>query len=437
MRRELGIALGARLTWLVAAASALLVGHGFVLSIDLFSASSRSALMNALSAREMDPLAGIVRPTLGGVDLALSLLAPLIAARTLAIEKERRTFGALCLLEGSSTRVVLKKLAAAVCATALILVSAVACFLAYTLEGGHLDAIETGIAVTGEALHLLVVTAISVAAAAWTRTLAQAATLGVLVSLSSWAIDAAEGFAALAWLGGASTWSIERSLEPFQRGVVSVAALGWLISAFVAATVLAVLGARFDLSGLRRAAAFAVPIVGCAALLAVLARSHRGYDWSEQRRASLPPAVVERLRAIPGHIALDVFLDRDDSRRRQFESDVLAKLRLARPDLVVSTPLDEVSIMAEGQRGDGYGKVLIHVGDSTIETRSTSRREVTTLIFEAARLPPPDWSQPAYAGYPHVVEGPRRTALVSAAYVVFPISLLALGIMLTRRRLAR
>jgi hypothetical protein len=73
MRRELAIALRARLVWVIAALSALLVGHGFMLAVDLFSASSRSALAAALQTREMDPLAGIVRPTLGGLDLALVL----------------------------------------------------------------------------------------------------------------------------------------------------------------------------------------------------------------------------------------------------------------------------------------------------------------------------------------------------------------------------
>jgi len=253
MGRELGIALRTWVTWLVAAVAALLVGHGFVLGLDLFTASSRSALSSVLQAKEMDPLAGIVRPTLGGVDLAISLLAPLVAARVLAVEKERRTFGALCLLEGSSTTVVLEKFVAALAATASLLVAPVACFLSYRIEGGHLDGIETGLAMGGELLHLVLVTAVSVAAAAWTRTLAQAATLGIVVSLTSWAIDAADGFAALAWLGGASAWSIERRLEPFQRGVLSIGSVAWLITASAAAMALALTGASFDLPRPRRA----------------------------------------------------------------------------------------------------------------------------------------------------------------------------------------
>jgi ABC-type transport system involved in multi-copper enzyme maturation permease subunit len=437
MGRELGIALRAWITWLVAAVAALLVGHGFVLAVDLFSAGSRSALASALSAVQMDPLSGIVRPTLGGVDLATSLLAPLVAARVLSVEKERRTFGALCVLEGSTTTVVLKKLVAALAATATLLAAPIACFVVYGIEGGHLDGIETGLALGGEALHLVLVTAVSVAAAAWTRTLAQAATLGIVVSLTSWAIDAAEGFAALAWLGGASAWSIERKLEPFQKGVVSLGSLTWLIVASTAAVTLALLGALFDVSRARRVVLALLTVVVAAALLVGAGRIHRAYDWSEQRRASLPPAAVEALRALPQPLRIDVFLDRDDSRRRQVEGDVLSKLSLARPDLVVRMPLDDASAVSEGTRGDNYGRIVITVGTATKITRSTSRREITTLIFEAAGLPLPEWSPPPYPGFPHVVEGARRTALIVFAYAVVPIALALFGFLLTRRRSIR
>jgi hypothetical protein len=436
MQRELAIALRARITWVVATVAAVLVGHGFVLSLDLFSASSRSALASALQAREMDPLAAVVRPTLGGADLAISLFVPLVAARVLSIEKERRTFGALCLLEGSSTRVVLKKLVAAGCAVPLLLVSPLACFAALGFAGAHLDAVETGLALGGELFHSMLLTAVSIAAAAWTQNLAQAATVGIAASLTSWAIDAADGFAALAWLGGASAWSIEHRLEPFRRGVLSVGSLLWLATATATAVALALVGARFELR-LARRLAYAASIVGVsAALLALVNQSRRGFDWSEQRRASLPPAVVDALRELPKPISITVFLDRDDSRRRQLESDVLSKLLLARPDVIVRMPLDDVQV-APGVRDDAYGRITIRVGTSERETRSTSRREITTLILETAGSPLPNWSPPSYPGYPHVVEGGRRTALGLLAYAGFPGMLLGVGFVLTRRRSIR
>jgi ABC-type transport system involved in multi-copper enzyme maturation permease subunit len=434
--RELAIALRARVTWLVAAVAALLVGHGFMLAIDLYSASSRSALASLLQAREMDPLLGVVRPTLGGVSLALSLLGPVLAARTLAVEKERRTYGALCLAVGSSTRVVLQKALAGALACGTVLLVPLLLFGAFRAVGGHVDAIETGVALGGEVLHLVLMAAIAIAAAAWTRTFAQAVTLGILASLTSWAIDASEGFAALAWLGGASAWSIEHRLLPFQRGIVSVGSVLWLVLAAGTALGIALVGGSFE--RWKRKALVGAGVIGVGVLvLAAAGGVRRGFDWSEERRASLPPAAVGALRAMPQSIGIDVFLDRDDSRRRQLESDALAKLVLARPDLVVRTPLDDDPAVTEVRRGSEYGRILVRVGDSVRETRSTSRRELTTLIFEAAGRPLPDWTQGSYPGFPLVLEGARRRVLGILAYVALPLAFVVIGFALTHRRTTR
>src|SRR5438132_3088394 len=137
MRRELAIVLRSRLTWLAAALSALLVGHGFVLAIDLYSAASRSALGATLLAREMDPLLGIVRPTLGGLYLAVSLLGPLVAARPLSIEKERRSFHSLVLQTARPARLLGTKLLAGFLGVALSLVAPILLFALWLALGGH------------------------------------------------------------------------------------------------------------------------------------------------------------------------------------------------------------------------------------------------------------------------------------------------------------
>jgi ABC-type transport system involved in multi-copper enzyme maturation permease subunit len=437
LHRELAIALRARVTWIVAALSALLVGHGFMLAADLFSASSRSALASKLQTREMDSLAGIVRPTLGGLDLAVVLLGPLIAARSLSIEKERKTYGALCLAEGSSSRVIGLKSAAASVAISLILVTPIVLLLAYRVAGGHVDIPETGVALLGAVLRMLLVVGASMAAAAWTRTLAQALTVGIAVSLTSWAIDAAEGFAALAWLGGASAWSIERRLLLFGRGLIPVGSLLWLLVATATGFGLACIGGSFTRSpGLKVMGGAAALCAGAFFLLAT-GGVRRTYDWTEGRRASLPPAVVESLRGLPGPIQIDVYLDRDDSRRRQIESDALQKLVLARSDTVIRMPLDEEERPTEATRGDAYGRIVVRAGEGARETRSTSRRELVTLVFEAAGRPLPDWTQPAYPGYPAVIEGTPRTCLALLAYVGVPLSLLVIGWQLSQRRIAR
>lgn len=433
MRRELALALHARVTWLVLAVSALLVGHGFVLAVDIFSAESRSALSNLLMTRESDPLAGVVRPTLGALQLAVSLLVPLIAVRGLAVEKERRNFGPLALRVGSISSVVATKWGAALVASLLLVAPPVLLFVAYGAVGGHVDAIETGTALAGHVLHLVVLVSAATAAAAWTSTVAQAATVGILVSLASWAVDAGEGFAALAWLGGAERWSIERHFSLFDQGVVAVGPALWLVAAALGGLGAALVGARFDWSPERRLGGALVTFVTVGVLLLGSDRLHRRYDWSEERRASLPPDVASSLAEIDAPIRLELFLDRDDSRRRQLEGDVLAKLALARPDVEVQAPLDHPASTSQASRDAGYGRIVIHVGDSVRETRSTSRREIVTLIFEAAARPIPAWSQPPYSGYPVVVDGARRAFLVGLAYGAFPGAFLLVGWLVTKR----
>jgi hypothetical protein len=160
---------------------------------------------------------------------------------------------------------------------------------------------------------------------------------------------------------------------------------------------------------------------------------HRAHDWTELARASLPPAAVTELRALSEPIELEVWLDREDSRRRQLERDALAKLRLARSDIRIVMPLDDTG-RSPLAHDDQYGRVVIRVGNQVRETRSASRRELTTLIFDAAGRPLPDWSQSAYPGYPLVVDGWRRSVLRGFAYLGIPGIFLSIGWVVTRRR---
>src|SRR5262249_41416306 len=276
LARELAIVLRARVTWLQAALAGLLIGHGFVLAIDLYSAASRSALAERLMSREFDPLLGLVRPTLGGLYLALSLLGPLVAARPVAAEKERRPFGALLLQTGAPVRLALSKAAAALVGVALQLIAPVVLLAAWWGVGGHLGATETAVALLAYVLYLALVTAVSVAAAAWTATLAQAATVALLVIAASWAIDASEGFAALAWLGRALDWSVTTHLEPMERGTLAVGACLWMVAMTLGALVLAWLGVRMDLGRPRRLAVAVLVLVATASGGALAHPGRRG-----------------------------------------------------------------------------------------------------------------------------------------------------------------
>jgi ABC-type transport system involved in multi-copper enzyme maturation permease subunit len=437
LARELAIGLRARLTWLQAALSALLVGHGFVLAIDLYSAGSRSALGNRLLAQQFDPLLGIVRPTVGGLYLAISLLAPLVAARTVAIEKERRTFRPLLLQTNAPLGVLASKLVAALVAVGLQLVAPVALLALWRALGGHLAMVETVVALSGYFLYLILVSAIAMAAAAWTESLAQAATLALLVIAASWAIDASEGFVALAWLGRALDWSVTTHLQPMERGILALGASAWMLLLSLGALAIAWVGMRFDLPRFRRALWISGLLVGTVLLCALSRRTVRSFDLTEDRRASLPPAAAQALAAMHEPLALEMYLDRDDARRRQIETDVISRLRIARPDLQVRAPNDERPALTEGERQEGYGRVVAHVGTAQRETYSSSPDEIVRLFFEAVGRPVPDLAQREYPGFPLVIDGARRTVVLVVAYFGLPLVLLIIGWLMTSRRRKR
>jgi hypothetical protein len=432
VRRELAIVLGARVTWLVAAISALLVGHGFVLALDLYTSASRSAMAHELMRRELDPLAGIVRPTLGGLYLAAAVLLPIAAARGLAIEKERGSYGALALRVGSTHRIVLAKLVAALAVAGLLLLAPLVLFIAFTAIGGRLDAPETLTAVLGHALDLGLITAAALAAAAATRTVAQATVLAIALSLGSWAIDASSEFAALAWMGSFEWASVGRRLSPFEHGVVHLGSLAWLVVASLSATVVALAVARIEHTARRWWIAVAIGVLTLP-LLAAFGQVQRGYDESEQHRHSFPAAIVDGLRALPDDLVVDVWLDRDDSRRTELERGPLAKLLLARPDVELRTPLDSTSEALASHDAD-YGRIVVHIGGQTRDTRSSSDEEIVACIFGAAGSAMPRWDEPAYPGYPFIAEGAARTLALVLAYLVLPLAFIAVGLILTRSR---
>ncbi len=434
LRRELAIVLGARVTWLVVAVAALLGGHSFVLAIDLFTAGARSVEAGGLMAREFDPLLGIIRPTLGGIYIAASLLFPLVAARSLGIEQERRSLRVLLLQTAAPLRLLLAKYLATLAASALLLGTMIAMAMLWLGIGGHLDAAEVVVALIGHALHLAFIAAVACAAAAWTRTVAQATAITLLSVLGSWGIDAAEGFAALAWLGSAAEWSITAHLHSFEHGILSVGDSAWFLAATGGALALALVGLRFDWPAYRRALGVCAVLLFTLLWMKAAGRQPRAYDCTQARRVSFPVAAVTALRTLQPPISLTVNLDRDDARRRQLDLDVLSKLRLARPDVQVRYPLDDRVASTEATRDEGYGRIEVCAGALCKQTYSGSRKELVTLLFECAGQPLPDWTQPNYPGYPLVVEGRRRTVVLWLSYLILPLALSITGLWVTRRR---
>src|SRR5262245_24667229 len=80
--------LASRAFWLMLLAVGPLVGHGFVNAVDLYAEASGIGGGPTALAQGLTPLDGILAPTFGSYDLALTLLFPFVAIRLIATEKE-------------------------------------------------------------------------------------------------------------------------------------------------------------------------------------------------------------------------------------------------------------------------------------------------------------------------------------------------------------
>lgn len=433
LRRELAVALGSPTAWLAAAVGALIVGHSFVLALDLYAAASRSVVEGALMAREFDPLLGVARPTYGGADFCLTLLGPTVAARVLAIEKERRTLHARLLAVASPLRLLLAKTTAAAVALTLLLVPVLFTMLLWTCSGGQLGAAELVTLLAGGLLHALLLASLATAAAAWTRGAAQATTVALALSLSAWVIDAGSDFAALAWLGPLTQLSWTPRLQPFEQALLLPGSVAWLLCATAGAVAMGYLGLRGDWTVARRGAKATLVAVTTVVGLRASDALPGGWDLSEAQRASFPAPLLAALRGLPGPIELDIYLDRDDSRRPPLERDVLRRLQLSRRDVAIRFPIDEAADPATAVHDADYGKLEIRVAGAPVQTWSTSRKEIVELIFQAAGEKLGAWEYSSYPGYPRVVEGGERRTLALLAYLTLPLGCIAAGLFTLRR----
>src|ERR1044072_8853699 len=93
--KELRELLASRAYWLMLIFISLLVGQGFITAVNLFAEASGIGGGAAALAQGLSPLDGLLVPTFGAYDLAVTLLFPFVAIRLIAAEKES---GALKLL---------------------------------------------------------------------------------------------------------------------------------------------------------------------------------------------------------------------------------------------------------------------------------------------------------------------------------------------------
>lgn len=426
-RHELRRLLAGRAFWALLLILAPLAGYGYVEAARLFGEASRTALQFPEMARAMTPLDGILVPTLGAFYLGTTLLFPFVAIRALGQDRES---GALKLALQWPLPLALQvaaKLAAVGTAWFMSLVVPLSALAFWRLSGGHLAFAETANLFLGHALYALAVAGIAFFAAALAESAATAAIVTLAFTLGFWVLD----FAAATgpeWLKALGDLSPTQALKSFERGLFPV---GQAAALAVMGLGLAALCTLILPPGLSARARWMRGSAGVGALLTLLAAAltPQSVDLAEDRRNSFNPADEAELARMDRGLTITLHLAPEDSRAREYASNLLGKLKRLVPGLTVRWAETGKTGIFGAAQDDRYGLIVYQYGEQRAESRSNSPREILPLLHELAGVQVTPVALEPYPGHPLVADA--RMAEIWF-YALLPILILLAAGLLAR-----
>jgi ABC-2 type transport system permease protein len=441
LSKEFRELLASRAFWLLLLMIGPLAGHGFITAVDIYAEASGIHGGPAALSQGLSPLDGMLVPTFGAYDLAVTLLFPFVAIRLISAEKASGAWKLMLQSPASVAAMLAAKCIALLAGWLLAWTPGFAALVLWKLYGGSLYAPEVLNLLLGHLLRVVLSAGVAVAAAAIATGAASAAiaTLGFIVG--TWALDfiaAGRG----GWLQKLASYTPASGLRIFEQG---------LLRGSTVAVTLTLGIAGFALAGIwltegRRLSTRLVRSAGLALLLALTLWGGsllRGtWDVSENRRNSFPVADEAALRQIRQPLAVTVFLSPEDPRLMDLDRNILGKLSRILPAVNVTYAAHTRSGLFEAA-GDHYGEVWYHLAGRQAMSRSTTEPIVLDTLYQLARVPPPVRAEtgsvtaagefPAWrtAGHPLAVE-PRGAAWLY--YALWPLAVVAAGWMYFRIR---
>ena len=431
VRKEIAELAASRAFWLLLLIVGVLTGQSFITAMNAYAEASGIGGGPAALAQGLSPLDGILTPTLGAYDLAITLLLPFVVIRLIASEKSSDALKLMLQWPASIERQIAAKVLALIGAW---IVSLIPFFIALALwrgYGGHLHAAEVLNLLAGYSLRFLLTAAIAMAAASLMSGAANAAIVVLAFTIGTWALDfIAAGRGGI--LQTLASFTPTATLRGFERGLLRV-------DVVLVMLILSIFGFSLAANWLHLGRTFKARMAGTAVLLIlaslatmnVLMLVRTSFDVSENRRNSFSASDERALSSINDELKITVFLSSEDPRMMDFENNVLLKLRRSMPDVRVIYPLAGRSGLFENDAR--YGTIEYRLGAKSAMSRSTTEEIVLDTIYELAGVRAPAREAPAYPGYP-LAKKPTGAAIVF--YVLWPASVGAV-ILSRRSRAAR
>jgi len=401
--KELREITAGRAIWILLLLICPLIGYSFQQAVTLYGEASTAALQSPVLAASLSPLDGILVPTFGAFYVAITLLFPFVAIRTLGQEKES---GALCLLiqlPYRASTLILAKFTAVLAAWLLASVPALSALVLWRILGGHLSGPETLNLILGHLLYGLLIGAVALFCASISEGATTAAIIALAVTIGSWVLDftVAGQPGRLGWL---SHLSLTEALRLFEQGLLSVGLVSGICGIIAGLIALTSVWLPPGISPRRKLVRSIPCALAMIAVLGVAAQLRATQDVTEDQRNSFPSADQRLLATLPLTLSITVHLVPEDPRYADLRRNVLSKLDRSMRN--VSIRLSDHRRPASKLDDDNYGIVEYSYGARSDTSRSTSPREILPLLYALAAIPPPAPDPaPDYSGYPLIADG--------------------------------
>ena len=189
LTKELRELLAARSFWLLLLMIGPLVGHAFITAVETYAEATGIAGGPAALSQGLSPLDGILVPTFGAYDLAVTLLFPFVAIRLVAAEKASGAWKLLLQSPASATQMLAAKGLTLLAGWLLAWLPGLA-----ALSSGNSTAVRSTRPrslnlLTGHLLRVVLAAGIAVAAGAIANGAASAAIATLGFTVGTWALE--------------------------------------------------------------------------------------------------------------------------------------------------------------------------------------------------------------------------------------------------------
>ncbi len=404
LTKELWEVLSGRALWTMLLILCPLVGYSFFQAVALYGEASSAARDSPALASGLSPLDGVLVPTLGALYVAVTLLFPFVAIRTLGREKESGALRLLVQLPYRVPTLIAAKMTAISAAWLIAIIPALSALAIWALLGGHLYAPEILNLLFGHLLYGLLVGAIALFSAAISEGSATAAIVTLAFTIGSWVLDFS-----LAGQPGVLEWiarlSLTQVLRSFEQGLLSVALVSGVVAAIGGFAALAAVWLHPGVPLRVKLSRSIVCVAVVGAVFALATQIRTSIDLTEDRRNSFPAADQRALAELREPLVVTVHLAPEDPRYVDLRRNVLTKLERALPRVIIRLAAAGHSVVGSTS-DEAYGEIEYAYGGRSAKTRSTSHREVLPLLYELAGKPiPAPLVGEEYPGYPLITGG--------------------------------